>query len=332
MTEQGIRERVQKVDGSGPAPSAIHPLELARFHDLMPIVTSAIQYWPTDKPLSAGDFLEILSDCSSIEELQENLAEKTHKISLWDEVFARYFEDADEWKELAKSLTDFVIPVRNRVMYHRPMYLWELRELEETGQIVDTLLASASTELSEEERAQARQVSEEWSQAWAHTLEELTRPMLLPVVNAMRPFLEQQEELSQEWLRILGEMARPAFPTVGDIVGPFWKQQQELSRVFSEFLLGSSPAFVPNGVLEELSRAFRESRLGDQQGQIGRAAQHIEQLTASGTVHVGSMNSVRFHLPTCRHVPRILPENLIRFADRDEAVAKGYVPCGTCKP
>jgi len=276
-------------------------LELALFDHLIPIVTSAIQYWSTDKPLSAGDILGILSDCSSIEEFRENLAEKTHEISLWDEVFARYFEDADEWKELAESLTDFVIPVRNKVMHHRPMYLWQLRKLEETEQVVDTLLASAVAELSEEERAEARRVSEEWSRAWARTLGELVRPILPTVGDIMGPFLKQQEELSRERSRILGEVARLALPTVGDIMGPFLKQQ------------------------EELSRAFREQILGN-------AARHMVQLAASSTVYVGSTDGIRFHRLTCRYINRILPENLIRFAGRDEAVAKGYVPCGTCKP
>jgi hypothetical protein len=293
LTEQGIRDGVQKVEERiGKASAVHHPLELALFDHLIPIVTSSIQYWSTSKPLSADDLLEILSDCSSLEELQEKLVQKTREISLWDEVFARYFDDEDKWKELAGILTDFVIPVRNKVMHHRPMHVWELRELRETEQVVDTLLASAVAELSEEERAEARQVSEEWSRALARVLAEAVRPAIT-VQDIMGPFLKQQEELS----RMFAEAVRPAI-TIQDIMGPFLKQQEELSRMFRERILGDT----------------------------------AQRLAAPNTAYVGSSDSLRFHLLTCRYARRILPENRIQFTDRDEAVAKGYLPCRVCKP
>jgi len=316
LADQRIRDEVQKVEERiGEKSSAIHhPLELTLFEDLIPIVTGSIQYWSTSKPLSAGDLLKILSDCASLEELQEKLAEKTRKISLWDEVFARYFDDVNKWKEITKTLTDSVIPVRNKVMHHRPMQLWELRKLQDAKQAVDTLLASAVAELPEQERTEARQVSEEWLSAWARTLGELVRPILPIVGDIMGPFLKQQEELS----RMFTEAALPAI-TVQDIMQPFLKQQEELSRAFREQILGNA--------VQRLVESLR-----DQQEQVGRAARHMAQLAASSTVYVGSTDSIRFHRLTCRYVNRILPENLIRFAGRDEAVGKGYVPCGTCNP
>ena len=110
----------------------------------------------------------------------------------------------DKWEELAKTLTSFVIPVRNQVMHHRPMYLWQLQKLQKTEQVVDALLESAVTELSEEERAGARQVSEEWSRAWAHTLGELVRLIPTTVGDIMGPFLKQQEELSRAFRDVPG--------------------------------------------------------------------------------------------------------------------------------
>ena len=296
LTEQGIREGVQRVESTiGKASSAIHhPLELLLFDQLIPIITGSIQPWPADKPLSVVDLTEVLADCTSIEEVQGKLAEKTREIYLWDEVFVRYFENPDEWKNLAASLTEFVIPVRNKVMHHRPMHRWQLQRLEETEHVVDTLLASARTELPEEERAEARQVSEEWTRAWSRTLSELVRPELL-TIGIIGPFLKQQEEWTRAWSRTLSELVRPELLTIG-IIGPFLKQQEEWTRAWS------------------------------------RTARHMAQLAASGSAYVGSTDSARFHLPTCRHVKRILPENLIRFANRDEAIDSGYVPCGTCTP
>jgi hypothetical protein len=45
---------------------------------------------------------------------------------------------------------------------------------------------------------------------------------------------------------------------------------------------------------------------------------------------VGSKNSTKYHLPTCRFAKNIKPENQVCFGSVEEAKAKGYSPCGTC--
>ncbi len=45
---------------------------------------------------------------------------------------------------------------------------------------------------------------------------------------------------------------------------------------------------------------------------------------------VGSKNSTKYHLPSCRFAKRIKPENQVWFSSRAEAESKGYQPCGTC--
>ena len=327
LTPQRIREDVQKVeDRIGKVSSTIHhPLELALFDDLIPFVTGSIQQWPEHKPLSASELLEILSDCSSIEDIQEKLAEKMRKISLWDEVFARYFKNADQWKELEETITGLVIPVRNKVMHHRPMHFWELQELQQTEEKVDALLASARKELSEEERIEARQVSEEWARAWSRTIAELAPPPRLLAADLMKPFFEQQEEFSRAISEQIGrtvqqiaELAPPPRLLAADLMKSFFEQQEEFSRAINEQI---------GRTVQQMVESLR-----DQQEQIAQTAQQMTQLPASGTAYVGSTDSVRFHLPACRHARRILPENLTRFASRDEAVAKGYVPCEACRP
>ncbi len=47
---------------------------------------------------------------------------------------------------------------------------------------------------------------------------------------------------------------------------------------------------------------------------------------------VGSVNSDKYHYPDCRYATRINKENLISFADEDEAQEEGYSPCGVCDP
>lgn len=54
--------------------------------------------------------------------------------------------------------------------------------------------------------------------------------------------------------------------------------------------------------------------------------------TATGGQFVGSLESDKYHYPTCRWAKKILPENAIWFSSSEDARAAGYVPCGVCKP
>lgn len=49
-------------------------------------------------------------------------------------------------------------------------------------------------------------------------------------------------------------------------------------------------------------------------------------------VYVGSIDSDKYHYPNCRWAEKITYENLIGFDTEEEAISKGYSPCGTCKP
>lgn len=53
---------------------------------------------------------------------------------------------------------------------------------------------------------------------------------------------------------------------------------------------------------------------------------------AQGTApaFVGNKESKVFHLPTCRLVAKIKPENKVWFANRDEARKAGFTPCKIC--
>jgi competence protein ComEC len=46
--------------------------------------------------------------------------------------------------------------------------------------------------------------------------------------------------------------------------------------------------------------------------------------------YIGNKNSKKFHLPTCKTLPS--QANQINFNSRDEAINRGYTPCGNCKP
>ena len=48
--------------------------------------------------------------------------------------------------------------------------------------------------------------------------------------------------------------------------------------------------------------------------------------------YVGNANSLKFHDPTCKSVSKMKEANKVYFDTRDEAIAAGYAPCGSCNP
>lgn len=45
---------------------------------------------------------------------------------------------------------------------------------------------------------------------------------------------------------------------------------------------------------------------------------------------IGSKNSNKYHVPTCRWAKNIKPENITCFKDKNEAESKGYLPDKNC--
>lgn len=54
--------------------------------------------------------------------------------------------------------------------------------------------------------------------------------------------------------------------------------------------------------------------------------------TVSSQQYWGSINSDKFHYPSCHWAKKIYKENLIVFKSRKEALDAGYIPCKVCKP
>ena len=52
----------------------------------------------------------------------------------------------------------------------------------------------------------------------------------------------------------------------------------------------------------------------------------------SSGVYVGSVDSDKYHNPSCRFAKEILPENEIWFDSIEDAQNSGYSPCGGCHP
>ena len=52
--------------------------------------------------------------------------------------------------------------------------------------------------------------------------------------------------------------------------------------------------------------------------------------TEEKTAYIGNRKTKKFHLPSCRTLPK--ESNQVNFDTREEAINKGYDPCGNCKP
>lgn len=57
-----------------------------------------------------------------------------------------------------------------------------------------------------------------------------------------------------------------------------------------------------------------------------------ESTSSYQATYVGSVNSDKFHEPSCSHAKRIKEGNKITFSSRQEAIDAGYSPCGVCYP
>ncbi len=65
-------------------------------------------------------------------------------------------------------------------------------------------------------------------------------------------------------------------------------------------------------------------------GDFNQNYEKTEATPALDTYYIGNKSSKKFHLPSCNKIPSA--ENSIKLKDRDDAVGRGYTPCGICKP
>lgn len=54
--------------------------------------------------------------------------------------------------------------------------------------------------------------------------------------------------------------------------------------------------------------------------------------SGSGGSYVGSVNSNKFHYPSCGQAGKIKSGNLVTFSSREDAISRGYSPCKFCNP
>jgi hypothetical protein len=150
---EDIREKVKIVEAKAGnyQVKSHHPIELTFFEDLIGIVTTKVQAWSPNHAITVSDFCELLTMCSSVEEMQQEVNNRSKVLSFWDNIFSDYFDDKDSWIRLKEDIKKLAIPLRNKVMHHRLIRYYELQPLENLKNRVKQVISLSKTTLSDAE-------------------------------------------------------------------------------------------------------------------------------------------------------------------------------------
>ena len=158
VVPKGLRKKIKETESkSGKLQGKLHhPVEFMMFDDLIDMVTTNFQAWSDDYVLTASDLTGILSSCNTIQEFKSEIEKRRKRISLWDNVFANYFDNKEAWSQLKETIESKIIPIRNKVMHHRLMRIYELRQVSDCRNEIHIIIDSAKPKLSEIERQEAK--------------------------------------------------------------------------------------------------------------------------------------------------------------------------------
>jgi hypothetical protein len=132
-----------------------------------------------------------------------------------------------------------------------------------------------------------------------------------------------------------------------DQIKKFWQENEKKLIILLGFLLVSIISFeagVLNGekwqkepLIIEKPASAGETINADQRpseasklATEGKNPENKVSTPSAECAFVGSKNSNKYHLPTCRWAKQIKPENLVCFKTVDEAVQRGYQPDKNC--
>ena len=110
---------------------------------------------------------------------------------------------------------------------------------------------------------------------------------------------------------------------------------------FAEINLYDSDGYLIDSRNETLLITSGKQNFGDfdvydysSSGTVGSSGSGSTTTYHSGTSdsYVGNSNTGKFHAPGCGSVDQMKPSNKVYFSSRDEAIDRGYSPCGNCQP
>ncbi|MCK4393358.1 hypothetical protein KAX17_10680 [Candidatus Bipolaricaulota bacterium] len=202
-----------------------HQIELVDFTDLLTLMTAQIQDWPDDYKLSAKDIADIIGGNADFEMFKAQLSKRLMKRSAWDDIFLPYITDSASWEEMKDELVSIIIPIRHRVMHHRPTHLYHLEKVKGHSRRLRKHLEHSRRTIDEKQRRELQELSHEMTQTlqrsvarinqelfgstdWVRSLaqmHEAFRKSMAPFAamqkqweRQMRPWLEIQERVRKQ--------------------------------------------------------------------------------------------------------------------------------------
>ncbi len=182
-----LQSRIARFPDAAKTELSFDPLQFTQFGDLVALLKVRCPTWAADRSLTPSDLKELLARGKTIDDLRAALVEKTRVVSLWDNVFARYFGDPKDKESLIVAL-DFVVEQRHSVMHHRPVRLGLLTALKSKEKTVNTMLGAAKEALSPRERREAKADADRLWQSlynWTRATEAFTQanPRVIEMLN-----------------------------------------------------------------------------------------------------------------------------------------------------
>lgn len=158
LIPENIKTRVNEIEEKTEDKSleVQHAIEFTHFNDLVQIITANFQDLSDDDNISADKLSKMMSECDSFEDFKNELNERRKIVSIWENVFSKYFEDKDEWLNLKKKIKNDVIQTRHKVMHHRMLRRHEVRKLKDCSEEAQRIIKLAKSGLSRKELKEAQ--------------------------------------------------------------------------------------------------------------------------------------------------------------------------------
>jgi hypothetical protein len=231
----------------------VHPLECTNFEDLIDILTAKFSCWKPEQSITVGDLSNLLNNHHTIDDINTELQKKMNVHSYWDNVFSKYFQNEEQWKKLEKILIKFIIPQRNNVMHHKPMYLGALKALSNKRDEIIKLIDSAKSRLSEEERIKAKSEMEE-----INAIQQIDAEHAGKLVEDYRHSLEKQIE---DIKRSFASSRHPLEKQIEDIKRSFASSQHPLEKQIEDIKRSFASSQHPlEKQIEDIKRSVASSR------------------------------------------------------------------------
>lgn len=150
VSDSSLVSRVTELEERSSKGVHHHPLEFSEFNHLLELVTTNIQSWEDKRQLTTNDLISLLDNCKKVSDIRDNISQKIAKNSFWDSVFSHYFEDEKAWSGVKEKISKDIIPIRNKVMHHRPIFSYELKRLRGLEIEINNVLSNKLDSLSKE--------------------------------------------------------------------------------------------------------------------------------------------------------------------------------------